>query len=205
MIATASIAPATTSQAATTPARPVTMAAGPVAVSGDDVDELAELRRTAAAVRADRARRAEQPPAPTAPPPVPSPPAPQPVKTTVAASAPKPRQADDRADVVVAYARRQVGKPYSYGAAGPGSYDCSGLTMRAYEQVGIRLGHYTGSQMGAGRRVGRGELRPGDLVFPSSEHVGIYVGGDRIIHAPQPGDRVKTSRLWSFYTARRLL
>jgi cell wall-associated NlpC family hydrolase len=106
---------------------------------------------------------------------------------------------------VVTFAKAQVGKPYVYGAAGPGSYDCSGLTMRAYEQVGISLGHYTGEQLQRGRPVGRGELRPGDLVFPSSEHVGIYIGDGMMIHAPKPGDHVKVGSVYAFYTARRLL
>lgn len=106
---------------------------------------------------------------------------------------------------VIGFARAQIGKPYVYGAAGPGSYDCSGLTMRAYERIGIRLGHYTGSQLAAGRAVSRSQLQPGDLVFPSSEHVGIYIGNNQIVHAPQPGDSVKVSNLWAFYAARRLV
>lgn len=106
---------------------------------------------------------------------------------------------------VIDFAMAQRGKPYVYNTAGPNSYDCSGLTMVAYREIGVRLGHYTGDQMNAGRRVSRAELQPGDLVFPSSGHVGIYIGNNQIVHAPQSGDVVKVSTIWSFYTAVRLV
>ena len=99
-----------------------------------------------------------------------------------------------RAAVVVAYARRQLGKPYRWG-----SLDCSGLTMRAYARAGVRLPHKASRQDERGRRVPRSAARAGDLVLwggDSAYHVGIYLGGGRVIHAPKPGDRVKVSRLW---------
>ncbi|WP_232835375.1 C40 family peptidase [Actinocorallia populi] len=87
----------------------------------------------------------------------------------------------------------QLGKPYVWGADGPDSYDCSGLTMWAYAKVGIHLPHYTGSQWNAGAHIDRSELQPGDLVFFYSDlhHVGLYIGDGQMVHAPQTGDVVK--------------
>jgi cell wall-associated NlpC family hydrolase len=90
-------------------------------------------------------------------------------------------------------AMSKLGRPYVWGAAGPTTFDCSGLTMWAYGQVGINLPHYTGSQWNAGTHVSRSQLQPGDLVFFYSDlhHMGMYVGGGKMIHAPQTGDVVK--------------
>lgn len=174
----------------------MTTLVAPLAVSGDDVRELAELRRAAA--RADRAARPTAAPSPPAAAPTPTPP-PRP------APPPAPAPRPDRPRVVVDFALAQVGKPYVWAAAGPRAYDCSGLTLAAYRQVGVNLPHYTGAQLERGRAVSRGELRPGDLVFPSYEHVGIYIGGGRMVHAPKPGDRVKVGSVYAFYAGRRLL
>ncbi|MFI6499789.1 C40 family peptidase [Nonomuraea typhae] len=91
------------------------------------------------------------------------------------------------------WALTQQLKPYVWGAEGPSSYDCSGLVMAAYQRVGISLPHYTGDQWTAGTRISREELRPGDLVFFYNDlhHVGIYVGGGMMVHAPQTGDVVR--------------
>ncbi|TDD33992.1 NlpC/P60 family protein [Actinomadura sp. KC06] len=91
------------------------------------------------------------------------------------------------------YAMSKIGVPYVWGAAGPNSFDCSGLTMWAYKQVGINLPHYTGSQWNAGTHVSRSELQPGDLVFFHSDlhHMGMYVGDGKMLHAPHTGDVVK--------------
>jgi cell wall-associated NlpC family hydrolase len=91
------------------------------------------------------------------------------------------------------HAMGKIGKPYVWGAAGPNSFDCSGLVMWAYRQVGISLPHYTGAQWNAGARVSRAQLQPGDLVFFYSDlhHVGLYIGGGKMLHAPQTGDVVK--------------
>lgn len=95
------------------------------------------------------------------------------------------------------YAMSKIGRPYVWGAAGPTTFDCSGLTMWAYRQVGINLPHYTGSQWNAGTHVSRSDLQPGDLVFFYSDlhHMGIYVGGDKMLHAPHTGDVVKIASM----------
>ncbi|TLM98780.1 MAG: hypothetical protein FDZ75_01585 [Actinobacteria bacterium] len=98
---------------------------------------------------------------------------------------------------VVDVAKRYLGAPYVWGAAGPNSFDCSGLMMFVYRQVGVSLPHSSRAQIGSGERVSRGDLQPGDLVFFGSpiHHVGMYVGGGMYIHAPHSGDVVKISAL----------
>lgn len=109
-----------------------------------------------------------------------------------------------RASAVLAYARRQVGKPYVWAAAGPSGFDCSGLVVASFRSVGVSLPHQTGALVSRGRAVSRSQLQPGDLVFPSSGHVGIYIGGGMMIHAPKPGDHVKVAKVYAFWTARRI-
>ena len=96
---------------------------------------------------------------------------------------------------VVAIAKRYLGAPYRWGAAGPSSFDCSGFTMFVFRQVGVGLPHSAAAQIGSGARVSRGDLQPGDLVFFGSpiHHVGIYVGGGMYINAPHTGDVVRIS------------
>ncbi len=103
------------------------------------------------------------------------------------------------AGAAVAYAYSKLGSPYVWGAAGPNVFDCSGLTMRAWAAAGVSIPHFSGAQYGAGRRVSRSDLQPGDLVFfySPSEHVGIYVGGGMVIHAPRPGSSVKLAPVGS--------
>jgi cell wall-associated NlpC family hydrolase len=100
---------------------------------------------------------------------------------------------------VVGLAMDELGKPYSWGAAGPNAFDCSGLTRYVYGRVGISLPHSSRAQYGSGRHVSRDELQPGDLVFFSRggtiSHVGIYIGGGNFVHAPRTGDVVKISSL----------
>ncbi len=98
---------------------------------------------------------------------------------------------------VVAIAKQYLGAPYVWGADGPNSFDCSGLTMFVYRQVGVSLPHSSRAQINCGERVSRSDLQPGDLVFFGSpiHHVGIYVGGGMYIHAPHTGDVVKISPL----------
>ena len=102
---------------------------------------------------------------------------------------------------VVDIAMRYLGRPYVWAASGPNSFDCSGFTMFVYAQVGVSLPHHSGSQISCGERVSRANLLPGDLVFFGSpiHHVGMYVGGGMMIHAPGTGDHVKISPLHSNY------
>ncbi|GAA3281884.1 hypothetical protein GCM10020218_036090 [Dactylosporangium vinaceum] len=106
---------------------------------------------------------------------------------------------------VVGFAMAQVGKGYSFGSTGPDRYDCSGLVVAAFRRLGISLPRSTGGLAGMGRPVSRGELQPGDLVFPSSGHVGIYIGGGRIVHASTERDGVKISPIYAFRFARRVV
>jgi peptidoglycan DL-endopeptidase CwlO len=110
-----------------------------------------------------------------------------------AGSAPSPPSGGGSAGAAVRYAYAQLGKPYQFGADGPGSFDCSGLTMMAWRQGGIALPHSAAAQMGVGRRVTRAELQPGDLIFRYSPvtHVAMYVGGGMQIAATHTGSTVK--------------
>jgi cell wall-associated NlpC family hydrolase len=96
----------------------------------------------------------------------------------------------------------QRGKPYVWGAAGPGSYDCSGLVMWAFAQEGISVPHYTGDQWNAGMHVSRSDLEPGDLVFFFADisHVGIYIGNGLMVDAPSAGQDVQVQAVfWDSY------
>ena len=97
------------------------------------------------------------------------------------------------AAAAVRYAYAQVGKPYQYGADGPGSFDCSGLTMMAWRQAGIDLPHSAAGQYSIGRHVSQSELQPGDLIFRYSpiSHVAIYIGNGLQIAATHTGSSVK--------------
>jgi len=105
----------------------------------------------------------------------------------------------------VSIAKRYLGIPYVYAGASPKKgFDCSGLTMYVYAQLGIPLNHYSGDQFHEGYRIQRNQLKPGDLVFfygkKEPEHVGIYIGNGQFIHAPHTGDVVKISPLAGHYT-----
>ncbi|MEV4670011.1 MULTISPECIES: C40 family peptidase [Actinomadura] len=121
-----------------------------------------------------------------------------------------PGGASAKAMTAVRAALSQLGVPYSWGggtASGPSygtaqganikGFDCSGLTLYAYAQVGINLPHYTGAQYNAGTHVSMSQLRPGDLVFFHADlhHMGLYIGNGKMVHAPQTGDVVKISPL----------
>ena len=104
---------------------------------------------------------------------------------------------------VVGIAMQYLGVPYVYGGASPSGFDCSGLVMYAYAQMGVSLPHSSYAQYSMGVAVSRDQLQPGDLVFFNGlGHVGIYVGGGQFIHAPHTGDVVKISSLSdSWYAA----
>lgn len=104
----------------------------------------------------------------------------------------------------VTIAKRYLGIKYVYAGADPKKgFDCSGLTMYVYAQLGISLNHYSGDQFDEGYRIQRNQLLPGDLVFfygkKEPEHVGIYVGNNQFIHAPHTGDVVKISPMKGHY------
>jgi cell wall-associated NlpC family hydrolase len=111
------------------------------------------------------------------------------------------------ADQAIAFARDQLGKPYVWGATGPDSYDCSGLTQAAYKAAGISLPRTTYEQVDVGTRVSESDLQPGDLIFFYSDisHVGLYIGDGEMIHAPHTGTVVKIAPITEmpFYAAVR--
>ncbi|HVF04201.1 MAG TPA: C40 family peptidase [Frankiaceae bacterium] len=152
--------------------------AAQVAAARERARELAAAEAARKAEIARRASRVRPAPAPVAPP----------AYSEVGA---------ERASIAVQEAYRQLGKPYRWGAEGPDSFDCSGLSKWAWAKAGVSLPHYSRAQYQEGRHVSRGELRPGDLVFFGNpiHHLGIYVGNGQMIHAPQTGDVVKVSSM----------
>ena len=97
---------------------------------------------------------------------------------------------------VVGIAMQYLGVPYVYGGASPSGFDCSGLVMYVFNQIGVSLPHNAAAQYGYGMPVSRDQLQAGDLVFFNGlGHVGIYIGGGQFIHAPHTGDVVKISSL----------
>ncbi|CAM5655486.1 C40 family peptidase [Streptomyces griseomycini] len=103
-----------------------------------------------------------------------------------------------KAEKALAFARAQIGKPYVWGATGPGSYDCSGLTQAAWKAAGVTLPRTTYDQVDAGTTVPVSQARPGDLVFFYDDvtHVGVYVGNGKMIHAPKPGTYVREESIY---------
>ncbi|MDX6549047.1 MAG: peptidoglycan DL-endopeptidase CwlO [Gaiellales bacterium] len=100
----------------------------------------------------------------------------------------------------VAVAMQYLGVPYLWGGASPSGFDCSGLTMYVWGQLGVSLPHNAAAQYGYGSPVPRSALEPGDLVFfDGLGHVGIYVGNNAFIHAPHTGDVVRISSLSGWY------
>jgi hypothetical protein len=106
---------------------------------------------------------------------------------------------------IIEYASNFLGVPYVWGGSSPKGFDCSGLVQYVYKHFGINISRTTRTQINEGKEVGINQLQLGDLVFPSSGHVTLYVGNGKVIHAPQPGDHVKISNLWKFWRARRIL
>lgn len=165
--------------------------------------ELAARRQREAREREEEAERAREraAAATTAPPPAAR--RPQPVTTTV----PPPQDGQRRApaapphkgaDAAVAEARRQLGKPYEYGAAGPDSFDCSGLTSWAWRAGGRSLPHSSRAQFSSTARVDVSEVLPGDLLFYGDpiHHVGIYVGNGQMIEASETGTPVRYASIY---------
>ena len=138
--------------------------------------------------------RPAPPPTRAAPPPT-VPPTPAPAPPVVNRPAPGAARA-------VAYAYAQLGKPYQWAGAGPGSFDCSGLTMMAWETAGVYFPHLAQAQYDLTMRIPLADAEPGDLIFFGTPndvyHVGIYIGGGEMIDAPETGQVVSISSIyWS--------
>lgn len=144
--------------------------------------EAAERRAARAA-----AERREAPEEAAAPPPSPS------GGGSTSVQTPKATASNPRAQAAVDAALSQVGKPYQWGAAGPDSYDCSGLTMWSWAHAGVSLPHNSSAQYAGTPRVAQSDWAPGDLLFFGSpiHHVGMYIGGGRMVEAPYSGTQVR--------------
>ncbi len=111
----------------------------------------------------------------------------------------------DKSKKVVELAYKQLGKPYVWGAAGPNSFDCSGLTSYVYKNgAGVKIPRTSRDQGTVGKTVSKSNLKPGDLIFFSTtrkgiSHVGLYIGNSKMIHAPKPGDKVRIDNINASY------
>jgi cell wall-associated NlpC family hydrolase len=108
---------------------------------------------------------------------------------------------NSRGSIALKYALKQVGDVYVWAAAGPTRWDCSGLTMRAFQQAGVSLPHSSRIQIKYGKSISAGSLKPGDLLFfgkPIS-HVSIYMGGGKMVQAPRPGKRVEVVKFVTMF------
>ena len=101
-------------------------------------------------------------------------------------------KAGTKGEKALAFAKKQLGDRYAYAGAGPNSWDCSGLTMKAWQAAGVKLPHSAGQQYRIGKKISKSQLRNGDLVFfyRGISHVGLYAGNGKVIHAPRPGEAV---------------
>jgi cell wall-associated NlpC family hydrolase len=123
--------------------------------------------------------------------------------TSTTSTTPAPNRGIGR-DAAVELAYKQLGKKYVWGAEGPNSFDCSGLTYYVYKNaVGKTIPRTSAAQSNYGEFVSKSELQPGDLIFSGANgkvsHVGMYIGNGKMIHAPQTGDVVKISEINSGY------
>lgn len=115
-------------------------------------------------------------------------------------------------DKIVELAKKHLGKPYVYGATGPKSFDCSGLTQYVYKEAGVNILRTSSQQSNQGTTISKDNLQPGDLVFSNSGgntsigHVGIYIGDGKMIHSPKTGDVVKIANLHkNFVRGKRII
>jgi cell wall-associated NlpC family hydrolase len=123
---------------------------------------------------------------------------------TVPSTSPNPPAPSGGAAAAIRFARAQIGEPYVWGADGPSSWDCSGLTMGAWAAAGVYLPHYSVAQYAATTPIRYTQLKPGDLIFWASNpddpgtifHVGLYIGGGQMIHAPRTGQDVQVQDVW---------
>ena len=145
-------------------------------------------------------------PTPNDPPaddPAPNPPKPNNPPTTKPPKPPKPPvvnpppASSSKVERAIAFARSQLGDPYKWGASGPNSWDCSGLTMKAWAAAGVNLPHFGGAQYSSTKHVSVSKIQRGDLLFWSNGsagsiyHVAMYLGGGQMIHAPRTGRDVE--------------
>jgi len=161
----------------------------------NEIASLQAQQRRAAQLAAQQARRTiasyNSPPSPS---------------STVSPTYTPPAASSVGAGAVQA-AMSRLGAPYVWGAAGPTTFDCSGLVVWAFAQVGVSLPHYSYAQMAMGSPVASSDLQPGDLVFfYGGGHVGIYIGGGQFIHAPHTGTVVQVTSLggYGLTAARRI-
>lgn len=124
----------------------------------------------------------------------------------------QPNTNQQKVDKVVATAKQLIGTPYLWGGASPDKgFDCSGLTLYVYKQVGYNLNRISSDQARQGVSISRENLQPGDLVFFSFkqnnvvDHVAIYIGNGQVIHSPKPGDTVKVANINFSYWQQRLV
>ncbi|MFG2128147.1 NlpC/P60 family protein [Streptomyces sp. NPDC048751] len=128
----------------------------------------------------------------------PSSPSSSPSSPSSSSSTPTDSSYATKAEKALAFARAQIGKPYVWGATGPDSYDCSGLTQAAWKAAGVDLPRVTYDQVNVGTTVSLADAQPGDLVFfyDDISHVGIYIGNGMMIHAPKPGAYVREESIY---------
>ncbi|MEP6666872.1 MAG: NlpC/P60 family protein [Nocardioidaceae bacterium] len=177
----------------------------------EQVSEQLQLREQQQAQERRQARRDRHEqrqhhnhPAPPAPPTTP-PPAPP---TTPPPAPHHHPHSSTSAQKAVDFAYDQIGEPYVWGADGPDSWDCSGLTMGAWASADVTLPHYSVAQYSATTAITVSQLRPGDLVFWASDssdpgtifHVGLYIGNGNMIHAPHTGSTVRIESIWYWET-----
>jgi peptidoglycan DL-endopeptidase CwlO len=165
----------------------------------------------AAAARAAQAKKTAAPPAaatttaattPTAPPATTTEPAPTTSTDATTPAAPPPPVASGGHPEAATIALQYLGVPYVFGGSTPAGFDCSGLVMYVFAQLGIQLPHFAAAQYGYGTPVARGDLQPGDLVFfDGLGHVGIYIGGGQFVHAPHTGTFVRIESLSGWYAS----
>jgi cell wall-associated NlpC family hydrolase len=166
-----------------------------------------QAKAAAAAARAAQEKEAAVPPATTTAPTTTAadpPPATTTAATTTTTTATTttavPPPATGGHPAAASVAMRYLGIKYAWGGASPSTgFDCSGLTMYVFAQLGVSLPHYAAAQFGMGSPVAKADLQPGDLVFfDGLDHVGIYIGGGMMVHAPQTGDVVKITPISDF-------
>ena len=172
-------------------------------------EERARIARQVALARREAAAQAVQPQPTVVLPQPPQAPAPEPPAATTTTTPPgapapapaPPPQPTTHADAA-SIAARYLGVPYVWGGASPSGFDCSGLVMYVYAQLGVSLPHYTVSQWNATIPIPTSALAPGDLVFfDGLGHVGIYIGNGQFIHAPHTGTVVQIASLSGYWAA----